>query len=120
LGLTVFAYQHSSTVADRYLYLPMVGVALIVAWALDQVPSPTPGEVLPRGVRATRFGSLIGCAVILPLLGIQTYFQTDIWHDTQTLFDTTRHAINRRPGAMQEDDGRKSSMLPQSERYFHK
>jgi protein O-mannosyl-transferase len=37
LGLTHFDYAHYSTVADHYLYLPMFGVALIIAAVIDQV-----------------------------------------------------------------------------------
>jgi hypothetical protein len=38
-GLVPFAFQNYSTVADRYFYMPMVGVSLIVAWTVAQVPS---------------------------------------------------------------------------------
>ncbi|HWE00994.1 MAG TPA: hypothetical protein VG326_01195 [Tepidisphaeraceae bacterium] len=168
LGFTLFAFQHSSTVADRYLYLPMVGVALIAAWALDQVPAaaqthsdftPTGGSrdilslvaegaspgIAPTGPRAfaigyqrgiskwaatrsrragvrrvVRLASLAGCTVILSLLGIRTFFQTDYWHDTLNFFAVTREAIHRRPGAMEEEDIRHSNTAPQGERYFGK
>ena len=32
LGLVTFHFQYYSTVADHYLYLPMLGVALALAW----------------------------------------------------------------------------------------
>ena len=32
LGLVSFDFQSYSTVADHYLYLPMLGVALCAAW----------------------------------------------------------------------------------------
>jgi tetratricopeptide (TPR) repeat protein len=40
LGLIPFAQQRYSTVADRYVYLAMIGPALLVAWALARMPRP--------------------------------------------------------------------------------
>ncbi len=39
LGLTPFAYQEHSTVADRYLYLAMLGPAFLLAAGLFHVPA---------------------------------------------------------------------------------
>src|SRR5213076_192323 len=36
LGLVPFLMQYYSTVTDHYLYLPMLGVALAVAWAMSR------------------------------------------------------------------------------------
>ena len=36
LGFVPFDFQQKSTVADRYLYLPMLGVALSIAWAVKR------------------------------------------------------------------------------------
>jgi hypothetical protein len=35
LGLTSFVFQYYSTVADRYVYISMLGVAVAVAWVLS-------------------------------------------------------------------------------------
>jgi protein O-mannosyl-transferase len=39
LGLRTFLMQYYSTVADHYLYLPMLGVGLLVAWVVRRYPS---------------------------------------------------------------------------------
>lgn len=39
-GLLPFDFQNYSTVADRYFYMPMAGLAMIVAWTIARVPSP--------------------------------------------------------------------------------
>ncbi|HEY0076607.1 MAG TPA: hypothetical protein VGB77_21130, partial [Abditibacteriaceae bacterium] len=36
LGFLPFGYQSSSTVADRYMYLPLLGAALVLAWAIER------------------------------------------------------------------------------------
>jgi hypothetical protein len=36
LGFAQFAYEYYTTVADRYVYLSMLGVALAVAWVVDR------------------------------------------------------------------------------------
>jgi hypothetical protein len=38
-GLVPFEFQNYSTVADRYFYMPMAGVAMILAWTAARFPS---------------------------------------------------------------------------------
>jgi len=38
LGLIPFGFQNYSTVADRYLYLPMLGPGMVVAWLVSHRP----------------------------------------------------------------------------------
>jgi protein O-mannosyl-transferase len=73
LGLVPFVYQDISTVADRYAYLPMIGVALSVALVLDRA--------WPRS-RAV----LAGAALLLAVLAGLSFRQVAIWRDTETLF----------------------------------
>jgi cytochrome c-type biogenesis protein CcmH/NrfG len=71
LGFVTFEFQWYSNVADHYLYLPMFGVALMAAWV------------------AQRWGGwpmAVGASVVLGLLGAASYFQTQYWQDTQSLF----------------------------------
>jgi hypothetical protein len=86
LGLTPFAYQRFSTVADRYLYLPMFGVALAVAWGLSRV-----------GKSKRRVTGIL-CVVVLAAMGIRSYRQCRIWHDRNTLFEHSIQLIGREPG----------------------
>jgi protein O-mannosyl-transferase len=71
LGLVAFDFQAYSTVADRYMYLGMFGVALLAA-----------------GVMSRLGPSLIGWTVavmLLFLLAARSFDQTAAWHDTQSL-----------------------------------
>jgi protein O-mannosyl-transferase len=70
LGLTIFDFQAYSTVADRYMYLPMLGVALGVAVVMD---------------RAKGRAAWIVAGVVLSLLAARSFDQTGIWHDTESL-----------------------------------
>ena len=97
LGLTTFAFQRMSTVADRYLYLPMFGVSLAAAALLDRIT-----EKNSTGTsRAQRFMRKCGWVVTLALLtalGIRTSLQIRYWHDAQALDEHSRHEIGRKPG----------------------
>jgi hypothetical protein len=78
LGLTPFFFQYFSTVADRYLYLPMLGVAMAVAYV---VSGPT------RGVAVI-------CTIGVMTLASISIVQLGYWRDTITL---CRHAISVNP-----------------------
>ncbi len=78
-GLVPFGFQKISTVADRYLYLSMLGPALAVAWFLSE-----------------RRGKMIAaiCVLVLGLLGIRSALQIRYWQDSTTLF---QHALEINP-----------------------
>ena len=79
LGFTDFAYQNNSTVADRYMYLAMLGPALAVAIAIDRLRRADAARVgwgLPLAV------GLAGAVFYLPL----TWRQTGLWRNSLTLF----------------------------------
>jgi hypothetical protein len=97
LGMVPFAFQRMSTVADRYLYLPMVGVALCAAWWLDRMTLPDISDGLPNRQKVKR---LIGFSIlVLAALGVRTLLQTHYWHNSETLFKHSMEVIGRRPGA---------------------
>jgi tetratricopeptide (TPR) repeat protein len=79
LGLIPFVYQRNSTVADRYVYLSMLGVALAVALAVRFAAAR-----VPAGMRAAAAGC--GCAIIL-LLGGLSFRQAQFWRDSETLWE---------------------------------
>ncbi len=81
LGIVPFIYQQFSTVSDRYLYLPMLGVAVVVAWAA-KVAGP-----LARPVAG---------AVLLIWAGV-TATQVGVWRDTFSLFEHNL-TVNPRSG----------------------
>jgi protein O-mannosyl-transferase len=72
LGLIPFAYQHFSTVADRYIYLSMLGVGLILADLLTLVDM--------------RKLVIITAAICIPLAAL-TWVQTGYWQSTATMMN---------------------------------
>jgi tetratricopeptide (TPR) repeat protein len=71
LGLKAFAYQYFTTVADRYVYLSMLGVALAVGWWMD-------------GHRS--WATAIAAASVIGILGCLSFVQAQRWSDTETLY----------------------------------
>ena len=80
LGWVPFLFQVHSTVADRYVYLAMLGPALGLAWLLQY-----------RGPGRVWWGLV---ALGLMLLGWQGARQVRVWQDTVTLFT---HALQVNP-----------------------
>jgi tetratricopeptide (TPR) repeat protein len=66
--------------ADRYMYLPLIGLALAVAWGACD---------LARGRRSRRVLGVAAAAAVL-LLGVRSWDQVGIWRDSRTLFE---HAL---------------------------
>ena len=73
-GLVPFAFQAHSTVADRYAYLPMLGVGLVVADLVSAVATP----------RALR---VAGAALVV--LAIRAFDQTSHWLDNDAFLEHT-------------------------------
>ncbi len=72
-GLIYFAAQENTTVYDRYLYLSMLGPALLLAVALDRA-------------RALGRWPLAAAGVLLVALGAKSAVQTRHWHDDVSLW----------------------------------
>jgi tetratricopeptide (TPR) repeat protein len=81
LGFVPFVFQDISTVADRYLYLAMLGPALALAKLLSA----------HRNAFLWTF-----CVLILGLLGLGSAHQTQYWRDSRTLF---QHALRVNSGS---------------------
>ena len=94
LGFIPYYYQVYSTVADRYAYLSVLGVALVVAHLLREQPVAPRPKPPKRGTVATRGGALpvvVGSAILL-ICGVLTASQCARWSDSNTLFTyTLRH-----------------------------
>ncbi len=73
LGWIPFSFQFFSTTADHYAYVSMLGVSLIVAYAL-------------RSVEQRRMTWIIA-GMILAALCLRSIAQTGIWADNRTLLD---------------------------------
>jgi hypothetical protein len=75
LGLAPFNFQTFSTVADRYAYLAMFGVAIATGMALERV-------------RAKRVAAVVVTVIILGLAALSVRQMTH-WRNGWTLFDYT-------------------------------
>jgi len=72
LGFVPFAFQAYSTVADRYMYIALLGPAFALAWGLAQL---------------CQRWLAVACVVVLGVLGISSAWQTSYWHDSTSLFE---------------------------------
>jgi protein O-mannosyl-transferase len=80
LGLWKFSFQLYSTVADRYLYLAMLGPALAI------------GRLTKGALNRPTLA-----AVILAALAVRSFAQLGYWRDSVSLY---RHAINVNPDSL--------------------
>ena len=80
-GLISFEFQRYSTVADRYVYLAMIGPAFALAWVLTW----------PK----KKFAA-IGGIIILGFFLLSSSRQVPYWRDTQTFFE---HALQLNPNS---------------------
>ncbi len=69
------------SMADRYMYIPLIGLAIIIAWGIPVILSRIP---LKRIVLAT------AAAIALAGLTFTTYWQVRVWTNSFTLFE---HAL---------------------------
>jgi tetratricopeptide (TPR) repeat protein len=75
-------------VADRYSYLACLGWAVLGGAGLLSLRRTWGGRKI--GARTFIFASGIGCSIAV-ILGVLTWKQTEIWHDSETLW---RHALS--------------------------
>ncbi len=75
LGLIAFSFQRYSTVADRYVYLAMLGPALALAWGLTW----------PK-----KYFAAVGGAILLGLFLLRSVIQIPYWQNNETFFE---HAL---------------------------
>jgi len=66
--------------ADRYTYLPVIGVVIAVVWVA--------AEFWPRG-RAVRTATAVAACVVLAVLGVSTTQQVLKWRTSRKLFSYT-------------------------------
>jgi hypothetical protein len=102
-GLVPFDFQFYSTVADHYLYLPMLGVALAAGWALSALATNRLAAARRAGLgarsparraAAKRAFIIAGPALVLVALAIRSVVQEATWQDTSSVFE---HALTVNP-----------------------
>lgn len=76
-GLVPFNYQNISTVADRYLYVAMLGPAMALAWLLAR---------RERWQLTTRMAVMCGGGALAVVLAILAYRQCGYWRTNVTLW----------------------------------
>ena len=79
LGLLTFRFQFYSTVADRYLYFPMLGICFGLAWWLAQLQT-----------KASKKAALAATSLVLLAFGLGSWSQARHWNDTWALW---RHTL---------------------------
>ncbi len=70
----------AQAMADRYTYLPLIGLALAVAWGVPEAVARLAG-----GGRATRRGLLAGGCVAVAALALASSVQLRHWRDSESL-----------------------------------
>lgn len=80
LGVIPFMFQAYSTVADRYVYLAMIGVALGGGWWIQQ--------------HGRRYSVWIAVTILVSLLAWRSIEQVYVWRDTMALLT---HALHVNP-----------------------
>jgi protein O-mannosyl-transferase len=100
----------SQAMADRYAYVPLIGIFIAIAWSLPLARAEfavgAEGRRLPQsesgGAPGTRRPSVSAANLVLPAvalavllaLGVATARQTRVWRDSESLW---RRALERNP-----------------------
>jgi protein O-mannosyl-transferase len=86
LGLVPFEFQFYSTVADRYLYVAQLGVALAAAHGFLQLSARVESS-------ARKQQAALGACALAGVLALASHVQARSWHSTASLF-TQALAVN--------------------------
>jgi len=73
--------------ADRYTYVPLIGIFLAVVWEVAALPIWEPARRREAAI------AVVGC--VLALLGVRTWQQAQVWHDSWTFWRYTLAANPR-------------------------
>lgn len=71
----------AQAMADRYMYIPLIGIFIIIAWGIPDLLN-----FWPKRDRAMA----VSAGIIISVLGVLTWKQTSYWKNDLTLF---KHAI---------------------------
>lgn len=98
-------------IADRYMYIPMVGILIALCWGMGDLLARTGSRVLSTGVPVAATAVLIALAAL-------TWKQTGVWRDSKSLF---RHTLDIMPdnpfaamglGVLYVDEGKYGDAIP--------
>ena len=83
-----FVQVGTQALADRYTYIPLIGLFVMASWGIAEAAGDNP----PRAPSDSRVGVLAISAIgILTVLSALTWVQTGYWRDEVTLFE---HAVD--------------------------
>jgi tetratricopeptide (TPR) repeat protein len=77
-GLAQSGFQ---AMADRFTYIPLIGIFMIIAWGACDLTAGWRGQKLALGA---------GAGVLITSLTLVTWFQVSHWYNSETLF---KHAL---------------------------
>ncbi len=106
IGLVQVGHQ---SMADRYTYLPQIGLVIAVAWGVARLVGSWPQRAWACGVLA---------ALVLAALMACAWRQTSYWHDSGTLwtrsldFNANNVIAQNNLGVFLHDQGRDDEALP--------
>lgn len=83
LGILTFAFQFYSTVADHYLYLPMFGLSLAVAWVFSAL-TDNPND---RARQSPAVATITLCYFIC--IATVSFITSTHWQSSRALFEHT-------------------------------
>jgi tetratricopeptide (TPR) repeat protein len=87
--------------ADRYAYLPMIGLYIVLAWGLSDLVLSFP---------SSRVSVAVGSCLAVVLLSFVSYRQVAVWRDDQTLFT---HGIEKTKNNYVAHDGLGNALTKQ-------
>ncbi len=76
----------SQAIADRYMYVPLIGLAIIAAWGGYDALTWAAQRIKPSAAK----GALVATSLVLiGVLSVAAYTQVRVWRDNITLFQQT-------------------------------
>jgi len=106
IGLVQVGYQSH---ADRYMYVPMIGISIAVVWA--------GAELLATRPRARAVASVLS-GVALLALSVRSWFQVGYWRDSETLYEHSLEVAPDSPNirynlaTLLSEHGRRAEAVP--------
>lgn len=88
--LRVSAESQINLVADRFMYMPSLGICLLLGYVFDRLFNL--GRAVSKPI--VRYLPMAFLVVLFLLLGVKTYSQARIWHNDETLWE---HQLNNNP-----------------------
>ena len=104
--------------ADRYTYIPIIGISIMLAWGITGVAESLLRFDRSRDQRERSLPGTIACMLALAAWSAVTWLQIGYWRDSISLFQHAIAVTDRNYvaynnlGAAQWDDGRSADAIP--------